>query len=392
MCEEESDDQEAVAKLFEINDSIHRTIERYKLIKNGDVEAAQKIPQGTLGTSTGVGKNAKNELSLIDFGGDAEPTPPPTSSAAPVPSKPQSVEDDLLGLSMQDSGYGQGGGIALGFGANTNIPGPALLSSTTQQSSAKAQTPGPPTQQPQPGPPKPNYDAFAAFSKPQPSSQSATPAPSTLPQPQQTQQPRNQPSSDPFGILSNPSQPAPNPLYNPASQNKPVQPPAQYSASSSALVDDDWNFSSALPEDGLPTNSQITVSQKEVAIVFEVSRRVGDETVIDVLAKFSNRTSVPITEYTFQVAVTRVRIFPTHPGHTVGKSILIGKQAYNLKLTPQSGRRLQPLQNNGITQPIEIHGVAKGQAERVKIRWKASYKAAGDVRQDQGEVPPLGIA
>ena len=33
MCEEESDDHEAVAKLLEINDSIHRTIQRYKLVK-----------------------------------------------------------------------------------------------------------------------------------------------------------------------------------------------------------------------------------------------------------------------------------------------------------------------------------------------------------------------
>ena len=70
MCEEESDDAEAVNKLLEINDSIHRTIERYKLIKQGDLAAASKIPKGTLGTSTGVSKNADNELSLIDFGGD----------------------------------------------------------------------------------------------------------------------------------------------------------------------------------------------------------------------------------------------------------------------------------------------------------------------------------
>ena len=125
MCEEESDDQEAVAKLFEINDSIHRTIERYKLVKKGDVEAASKIPQGTLGTSTGVGKNADNELSLIDFGGDPEPVMRSNdllggSMDSPESSKTDSVENDLLGLSLQDNSYGQGGGIALGFGANTS--------------------------------------------------------------------------------------------------------------------------------------------------------------------------------------------------------------------------------------------------------------------------------
>ena len=117
MCEEESDDQEAVAKLFEINDSIHRTIERYKLVKNGDLAGAERIPHGTLGTTTGVGKGASGELSLIDFGGDVEQ---PSSATPSTQSKTQSVEDDLLGLSFQDQTYGQGGGIALGFGANTS--------------------------------------------------------------------------------------------------------------------------------------------------------------------------------------------------------------------------------------------------------------------------------
>lgn len=121
MCEEESDDSEAVAKLLEINDSIHRTIERYKLIKKGDLDAASKIPKGTLGTSTGVSKSADNELSLIDLDGDPEPRK--VSSTSQDPSsllKPDSVEDDLMGLSFQDKGFGQGGGIALGFGENTS--------------------------------------------------------------------------------------------------------------------------------------------------------------------------------------------------------------------------------------------------------------------------------
>ena len=69
MCEEESEDHEAVAKLFEINDSIHRTQERYKLMKKGDIEGASRIPKGTLGTSgAGVTKGPGNELSLLDFG------------------------------------------------------------------------------------------------------------------------------------------------------------------------------------------------------------------------------------------------------------------------------------------------------------------------------------
>ncbi|KAL9024139.1 MAG: hypothetical protein Q9196_006735 [Gyalolechia fulgens] len=166
MCQEESDDQEAVNKLLQINDSIHRTIDRYKLVKKGDLEGASKIEKGTVGISTGVGKNADNELSLIDFDGDIQPdSVPGVSSDAAAPSG-ESLEDDLLGLSFQDKPYGQTGGIALGFGANTNIPGPSLLSTSTQQSSAKGSTPTPaPTPPVHQAPPssKANYDPFASL-------------------------------------------------------------------------------------------------------------------------------------------------------------------------------------------------------------------------------------
>lgn len=107
MCEEESDDTEAVEKLKQINDSIQRTIERYKLVKSGDIEGASKIPKGTLGTTTGVGKNANNELSLIDF--DPEPSYDGQGQTAT-----SSLEDDLLGLSFQDRSAP--GPVNLGFG------------------------------------------------------------------------------------------------------------------------------------------------------------------------------------------------------------------------------------------------------------------------------------
>lgn len=130
MCEEESEDHEAVAKLFEINDSIHRTIERYKLIKKGDHEGAAKIPKGTLGSSgAGVSKGPDNELSLIDLGG---PDDEPSSSAAPAQNAPASqpagntLENDLLGLSLDDS-YGQGGDILLGGKQTILIKCPHLL-------------------------------------------------------------------------------------------------------------------------------------------------------------------------------------------------------------------------------------------------------------------------
>jgi ADP-ribosylation factor-binding protein GGA len=117
MCEEDSEDTEAVAKLFEINDSIHRTIERYKLMKKGDIEAANKIPQGTLGRSgAGVSQGPNNTMNLIDFG---EPEPAPAaaeSSTAPQKSagNGNALVDDLLGLSLSGNNYGQSGSISLG--------------------------------------------------------------------------------------------------------------------------------------------------------------------------------------------------------------------------------------------------------------------------------------
>lgn len=119
MCEEESDDHEAVAKLLEINDSIHRTVERYKLLKKGDIEGAQQIAKGApIPTSSGKSAvGAANELSLIDFD-DADAN----GAAGGQGSKTAGLENDLLGLSIADnSSYGQAGGIALGFGANTSM-------------------------------------------------------------------------------------------------------------------------------------------------------------------------------------------------------------------------------------------------------------------------------
>jgi ADP-ribosylation factor-binding protein GGA len=119
MCEEESDDHEAVARLLEINDSIHRTVERYKLMKKGDVEGARSITAGQP-VPPGALSSKERELSLIDFD-DADTSG--ASSTGRAASQTAGVENDLLGLSIGDtqpSNFGQGGGIALGFGANTS--------------------------------------------------------------------------------------------------------------------------------------------------------------------------------------------------------------------------------------------------------------------------------
>ena len=212
---------------------------------------------------------------------------------------------------------------------DTDVPGPSLLSSTMQHSSAKAHTPSR-TPQPHPPsqPPKPNYDAFASLTNSRSASQSSTPAPSLL---QQQQAILNQQATitasplDPFASISlgNSRQGSPftkpppgkapstsmfdfaSPTPQKATTPNPAQPSTQNTNGNS--VDDDWSFSSALPEDSsLPNAINLIVSDKEVAIHFDVSRRKGNDPVLDILAKFSNKSAHAITEYTFQVAVTKV--------------------------------------------------------------------------------------
>lgn len=120
MCEEESDDHEAVAKLFEINDSINRTVQRYKLLKKGDFEGAAKVAAGGPAPSqTATVSSSGNELSLIDFDADAAEWSANGSGNGAGPSQSSGLENDLLGLDLSGGdSYGQGGNISLGFGAN----------------------------------------------------------------------------------------------------------------------------------------------------------------------------------------------------------------------------------------------------------------------------------
>lgn len=379
MCEEESDDHEAVAKLFEINDSIHRTIERYKLIKKGDIEGASKIPKGTLGTSgAGVSKGPDNELSLIDFGGpeDSETpgqsNPPEALQDAP---KGNALEDDLLGLSLGGETYGQTGGISLGMSNGANFPSPSSGMSS------------PPPQNPQSTVPKPNYDPFGPISSSQPPLQQSVAPPSSFfpqTQPQQTQQPLRS-SVHPFAALSSPAPRQASPFQFQQSV-KPAAPPPSSSAllslgSSSNLGqssthsrpisntaasndDDEWTFASAVPDQ----SRDITVSNTSVNVTFNVSRESDD--VILIKSRISNNTSQPVTDLTFQVAVSK---------------------GYSLRLEPQSSVSLAPNQANGITQVIRLHGVQRGYGSSIKMRWKAAYLVGGARKEEHGEIPSLGI-
>ena len=212
---------------------------------------------------------------------------------------------------------------------HTDVPGPSLLSSTTQDSSAKAST-SITTPQPQqaPLPAKPNYDPFKFVTNSLPSSRSTTPAPPTLLQTQQAAKP-SQPPTDPFATLSSVASRTASPLPTSQTLQKPnpspsaslfdfaspkpavpqSQPPANtQQATNGTSADDDWNFTSALPDDGseLPAHNNLTVSNTSVRIDFRVERPENSDTAISISASFSNNTPNLVTEYTLQVAVTKV--------------------------------------------------------------------------------------
>lgn len=398
MCEEESDDAEAVNKLLVINDSIHRTIQRYKLMKAGRIQDANKIEKGTLGTTTGVGRNAANELSLIDF--DLEPTTEssqPTSSAKPASngsllddmnsaatsSQQTTIEDDLLGLSM--GGPPATGGISLGGATNLNFFNTSTTFSAPPQST-QASIPAPFTNPIQS--PKPNYDAFASLSSALPKSKPATPNPAQ----QQKQPPSSLASSDPFAALvSSGSRPTSRPATPSMQQNgaratsSSFQPSGFASTQSSAVpaatastsADDDWNFVSALPEQtpALPTkSSQVVHENGKLRITLECMRQSNQATQppgIFARVSFSNPTTSPISGLHFQIAV---------------------EKAYTLQLKPQTGKEVPANSTDSVTQDLQISNVPLGKGTAVKIRFKASYNWGVVPTDEQGMVTNLGIA
>ncbi|KJZ72420.1 hypothetical protein HIM_08223 [Hirsutella minnesotensis 3608] len=333
MCEEESDDHEAVAKLFEINDSIHRTVERYKLMKKGDMEGAAKVASGAAPSTSAGGAAA--ELSLIDL--DADAADANGSNGAQGQSQAGGLENDLLGLDIggTSSTYGQGGNIALGFGANQNIPGPALLSSMTQDSTAKGNAPST----------TPSFSQFASFTSPT-ASQSTTPQP---PIQQQPQPPAAPPSFDPFAAFS---------------MSKAVP----------AVEEEEWNFTSSLPPEAptKPREHRSIVFNTNLRAEF-VAKRVGASNAINIIFAFSNNTAQPVSELHFQLAVTK---------------------GYELQLKPQTGRDLAPKQSRGVTQEVDVWhtGNRAQRVESVKLRWRAAYRIGTEQKGEMGEIPEFSIA
>jgi hypothetical protein len=401
MCEEESDDHEAIAKLFQINDSIHRTIERYKLMKKGDIEAANRIPKGTLGTSgAGVTKGADNSLNLIDFG-DPEPAPSAGAEssgdagpAQPAP-KGNALEDDLLGLSLGGSTYGQTGGISLGGTNGSSEYNYKNVTISSKAASVLGLSGMAVPQQPQTQ--QSTLDILGGFSNSKPPSQVPSPAPSSFAQAPPPQAARSTP--DPFAALSSPGPRQASPFqFQQSIKPQPTggsssgtadllgglgspAPSSNLAQSSTAADDDEWTFDSAVPD----TSKELTVVNSSVKIDFTISRE--SDTVLLIKSRISNNIPAPISELTFQSAVSKVCLEFRFLG-----AKLTQNQAYQQQMQPQSGVFLSPQQQNGITQQIRLNGVQRGQGGNVKMRWKLSYSVGGARKDEMGEITTLGVS
>lgn len=165
IVEEENDNEDYVQELLALNDTINQLVEKFQLLKNGQVEQASNIK-----VSGGAGgASAAKELNLIDF--DDEPI-----GSDPSGKDEQGYNDllsDLSNLAFTDSGnanssnntkvnpldfFGSGGSIALG-------------GSVTPQATA-------PLAQPAPSNAKPatasNFDFLSDLNSPSPQLQSNT--------------------------------------------------------------------------------------------------------------------------------------------------------------------------------------------------------------------------
>lgn len=138
IIEEESENELYVQELLGLNDVINQLVEKFQLLKNGQVDQASKIKV----SGGAAGASAARELNLIDFDDD------PVSNDA----SEQGYNDllsDLSNLAFTDINpaknntpttnpldfYGHGGSIALGGGTPVQIQQPVASSTTTKTAS-----------------------------------------------------------------------------------------------------------------------------------------------------------------------------------------------------------------------------------------------------------------
>lgn len=172
-------------------------------------------------------------------------------------------------------------------------------------------------------PQAPSFSQFASFTSPS-ASQSGTPQPpgmSAFKPPQQ----QVSSSTDPFAALG-----------SPVFSSKPATPAPQPAAAAPAANDDDeWSFSSALPQEApsQPKEHKATVSDSTVKIEM-IAGRSGSGNALNLSFAFSNNSAQPISELHYQLAVTKV--MPPYISWN-SEQLLTSVRATNLRSSPRQG-------------------------------------------------------
>jgi hypothetical protein len=160
-----------------------------------------------------------------------------------------------------------------------------------------------------------NFDILGSLSASQPPSQSSTPIPG-FPQFQNATATPPPPPADPFASLVSPSPRQPSPLPSAASPSP--RPPASSSLldlagaepKGKAPEDDEWNFTSSLPESSaLPNQNRVQVLNSSLKVEFVARRHPQQQRQIHIVARFSNGTSQALNDLHFQVAVEKVPLW-----------------------------------------------------------------------------------
>jgi ADP-ribosylation factor-binding protein GGA len=254
--EEGTSDQEALVKLLGLNDYIHALLEKYNLLKQGNIEQAHQVQiKRVTGhenkTKTDVSSRAAIVESLIDIDDDAV-QPTTTSASSAVAS---SAGQDLLGafddLSLGNNAnfsFGEGGG-AISLGDSTPIlRSPAVSSPVPSHQIVQQSTGGSLT----------DYSALAALSS--------------------------------------------------SARSTPVGDGHQRTDSGSASLLDDWTFSSAAPVSPTPpvlaNKKELKILDSSLKIIFEIKR--NSQTDIGITAFFSNNSPLqPISDLNFLLATPK---------------------------------------------------------------------------------------
>jgi ADP-ribosylation factor-binding protein GGA len=219
--------------------------------------------------------------------------------------------------------------------------------------------------------PPPAGTPFAAFAGASSASQSSTPQPNYA----SAFAPPARNNADPFAGLG--TVPAGKPQAAAPAQND----------------DDEWSFSSALPPEAVPSQKDITVSSSEVKIDLNATRNKlveAHKNAIRLRFRFSNTTALPISEVHFETAVAKVS-----PSCLLGRvASLTLEKGYELEMQPQTGRVLQPRQQNTIEQMMLVWhmGNRTQKVSSAKLRWRLTYRVGEEEKKETGAIPEFSIA